>query len=325
MPPVPCGVQYCGSAVPDVEVTTPFDVVAVRAAAATALAAYNLKALSELAINMIKQTNDFLTKAEPWKKTKTDAFRQQTVRAVLEAVYVAAHFLEPIVPSCCERIFTTFGSSPKTIPELGNSNNLSPGTAVVAKVILFPKEGAIGKAARAQQKAAGGKAGAKKGGKNKVKKKKNKGGGNNAKAGKNMTAPEKLVLCVGVITKVWEMEDSDKCYCEEIDIGAESPRLIASGLRSHYTLEEMQGRRVVVVANLKPKKVGPAFISHGMVLCGWDKARTRCEFVEPPEGAKVGERITYPAVTFTGEPPVKANAKVRHKKKSIAPHYLCAC
>lgn len=42
-----------------------------------------------------------------------------------------------------------------------------------------------------------------------------------------------------------------RLYCEEIDVGEESPRLIASGLVPHYSLEEMQGRTVVVMCNLK--------------------------------------------------------------------------
>lgn len=75
---------------------------------------------------------------------------------------------------------------------------------------------------------------------------------------------------------------ADKLYCEEIDTGdASGPRTIASGLRAHYSLEEMQGRRVVVIANLKPRPL-VGFMSHGECLpvsrvshrqshceCGW--------------------------------------------------------
>ena len=49
----------------------------------------------------------------------------------------------------------------------------------------------------------------------------------------------KLEFKVGVITKVWNHPMADKLYCEEIDVGEESPRQIASGLRPHFTLEEM--------------------------------------------------------------------------------------
>jgi methionine--tRNA ligase beta chain len=83
-----------------------------------------------------------------------------------------------------------------------------------------------------------------------------------AAAAKKLAAPAedlpdicKLEFKVGVITKVWVHPDADKLYCEEIDVGEETPRQIASGLRLHYSEEEMLGHRVLVVANLKVRCV----------------------------------------------------------------------
>ena len=68
----------------------------------------------------------------------------------------------------------------------------------------------------------------------------------------------KLEFKVGLITKVWVHPDADKLYCEEIDVGEEGgPRQIASGLRPHYSEEEMLGKRVLVVANLKVSVILP--------------------------------------------------------------------
>lgn len=80
----------------------------------------------------------------------------------------------------------------------------------------------------------------------------------------------------------------------QIDIGEGEPRQVASGLRAHYSLEQMEGRKIVVICNLKPRKMVRAsrsvtpshacrfvplpntcglllpqrgFVSHGMVLC----------------------------------------------------------
>ena len=61
----------------------------------------------------------------------------------------------------------------------------------------------------------------------------------------------KLEFKVGQIVRVWIHPEADKLYCEEIDVGEAEPRLIASGLRKHYSLEEMLGKRVIVVSNLK--------------------------------------------------------------------------
>ena len=98
---------------------------------------------------------------------------------------------------------------------------------------------------------------------------------------------------MGVITKVWKHETADKLYCEEIDVGEAEPRLIASGLVPYYTQEQMLGRRLIVVCNLKPKNL-VGFKSHGMVLCASQTAEDgslRVEFVDPPSSSAPGDRL----------------------------------
>lgn len=127
------------------------------------------------------------------------------------------------------------------------------------------------------------------------------------KAKKNTQAPgsdqidiSKLDIRVGVITKAWNHEEADKLFCEEIDIGEESgPRQIASGLRAHYKLEDLEGQRVLVLANLKTRKL-VGFPSHGMVLCAASEDGSKVEFIEPPADAKIGERISCEG--YDGEP-----------------------
>ena len=63
---------------------------------------------------------------------------------------------------------------------------------------------------------------------------------------------------------------------------------VASGLRAHYSLEEMQGRRLLVICNMKKRKM-QGFNSFGMVLCA--KTDGKVEFVSPPDGAKPGDRV----------------------------------
>ena len=59
-----------------------------------------------------------------------------------------------------------------------------------------------------------------------------------------------LDLRVGLITSCVKHETADKLYCEEIDIGEVERRPIASGLVKHYSLDQMQNRKVIVIANL---------------------------------------------------------------------------
>lgn len=110
----------------------------------------------------------------------------------------------------------------------------------------------------------------------------------------------KLDIRVGVITKAWLHEEADKLFCEEIDLGEEEgPRKIASGLRAHYNLEDLEGQRVLVLANLKTRKL-VGFPSHGMVLCAATEDGSKVEFIEPPADAKIGERVMCDG--FDGEP-----------------------
>eukprot|EP00559_Dactyliosolen_fragilissimus_P000570 CAMPEP_0184864776 /NCGR_PEP_ID=MMETSP0580-20130426/16085_1 /TAXON_ID=1118495 /ORGANISM="Dactyliosolen fragilissimus" /LENGTH=494 /DNA_ID=CAMNT_0027363695 /DNA_START=10 /DNA_END=1494 /DNA_ORIENTATION=- len=156
----------------------------------------------------------------------------------------------------------------------------------------------------------------------KAAKKKNKadagGGGKNA----NSNAPaadidiSKLDIRVGKIIKAWDHPDAEKLYCEEVDVGEDKPRSIASGLRPFYKLEEMQNRDVLVLCNLKQRNL-VGFPSHGMVLCASNADHTSVEFVIPPSGTKVGERVTFEG--FQGEP--EAENKLAKKKmfEKLAP------
>lgn len=124
----------------------------------------------------------------------------------------------------------------------------------------------------------------------------------------------KLEFKVGVVTKVWVHETADKLYCEEIDVGEEAPRQIASGLRPHFTLEQMLGQRLLVVSNLKAKNL-VGFKSHGMVLCAAatnEDGSERVEFVEPPPEAAIGEMVI-----FEGLPHPKPLSPAQVEKKKV--------
>lgn len=125
----------------------------------------------------------------------------------------------------------------------------------------------------------------------------------------------KLDIRVGVIKKAWLHEEADKLFCEEIDIGEESPRQIASGLRAHYNLEDLEGQRVLVLANLKARKL-VGFPSHGMVLCA-SGSDGSVKFVEPPADAAIGERIMVEG--FDGEPATENQVIKKKMLEAIFP------
>ena len=109
-----------------------------------------------------------------------------------------------------------------------------------------------------------------------------------------------LDIRVGRITKVWSHEESEKLFCEEIDVGEGEPRLIASGLRHYMNAEDLDGRLVLVLCNLKERKLA-GFPSHGMVLCASNEDHTVVKLVSVPVEARVGERVTVPGVDYGSE------------------------
>ena len=133
-----------------------------------------------------------------------------------------------------------------------------------------------------------------------------------------------LDIRVGKITKVYEHPEADKLYVEEIDVGEDEPRTIASGLKPYLKQEEMEDRMVLVLCNLKARKM-VGIPSHGMVLCASNEDHTDVRLVSPPVDATIGERVTVPDFDFEVDDaaPYKEN-KIGKKKvfEKIAPHLL---
>jgi tRNA-binding EMAP/Myf-like protein len=99
---------------------------------------------------------------------------------------------------------------------------------------------------------------------------------------------------------MWSHEGSEKLFCKEIDVGEGEPRLVASGLRPYMSAEDLDGRLVLVLCNLKERKLA-GFPSHGMVLCASSEDRTAVRLVGVPVEARIGERVTVPGVDYGSE------------------------
>ncbi|DBA04363.1 TPA: hypothetical protein N0F65_002125 [Lagenidium giganteum] len=283
--------KYSEGVVPAVSTPdSPFDVYSLLHESEVAYKDFALQNACLAIVSALRDTNKYLTDKAPWHMKEAEP-RHVVVRTCLEAIYVLAHYLSPIMPATADKIFAKLGKGPVALTELSpNFDNLTPGTPVTVGDILFAKV-LSEEELKKQEESAKAKAAPKP-----------------VKAEK-ATVPlfASLDIRVGEITRVWEHPDSDKLYCEEIDVGdEEGPKQIGSGLRPFYTLQQMQGRKVLVLLNLKPAKLG-GFKSHGMVLCASDESHERIEFIEPPADAKVGERVFID--TESGEPLSAAQLK----------------
>ncbi|GMH18262.1 hypothetical protein Nepgr_020103 [Nepenthes gracilis] len=131
-----------------------------------------------------------------------------------------------------------------------------------------------------------------------------------------------LDIRVGRVLKAWRHPDADSLYVEEVDVGEPEPRIICSGLVNYIPLDHIQGKLVIVLANLKPRNMRN-IKSCGMLLAASDASRENIELLEPPEGSLPGERIWFGLENEKEKQPDTASPNQIQKKKiweTVQPH-----
>ena len=98
----------------------------------------------------------------------------------------------------------------------------------------------------------------------------------------------KLQFQVGEIIKCEAVPKSKKLLCSQVKIGTRT-RQIISGIKAHYSPEEMVGKKVMVVTNLKPAKLA-GLLSEGMILCAED-AEGNLALMTPEKKMPAGAEI----------------------------------
>jgi methionyl-tRNA synthetase len=121
---------------------------------------------------------------------------------------------------------------------------------------------------------------------------------------------ESVDLRVAKITQIDRHPEADKLYIETIDIGQEEPRQIVSGLVPHYTEEQLLGKHIILVYNLKPAKLR-GVKSQGMLLAASKEDADGQETVEVlfAPWAKPGDRVEVSGLSPVDEKKrIKADA-----------------
>ena len=98
----------------------------------------------------------------------------------------------------------------------------------------------------------------------------------------------KLQFQVGEIIACEAVKKSKKLLCSQVRVGSQV-RQIVSGIKAHYTPEEMVGKKVMVVVNLKPAKLA-GVLSEGMLLCAED-AEGNLALMTPDKDMPAGAEI----------------------------------
>ena len=236
-------------------------------------------AISEI-FNIFRRCNKYIDETAPWTLAKDEA-KKDRLSTVLynltEAITIGASLLEAFMPETSEKILAQLNTQKRALSEMDVFGRYPSGNKVTEKPeILFARMDSKEvmekvEAMHAAESAAAGQEGA------------GESGASGESAGDGSGEPvidiepkaeityddfAKLQFQVGVIVKCEAVPKSKKLLCSQVKIGSQV-RQIVSGIKAHYTPEEMVGKRVMVVTNLKPAKLA-GVLSEGMLLCAED-------------------------------------------------------
>ena len=217
-------------------------------------------------INLFKRCNKYIDETEPWvlakDETKTD--RLKTVMYNLtEGINIGAALLKAFMPDTSEKILAEINAEEVAYDDLNTFGHYKSGNKVTEDPqILFQRldldavmkevekrHPKVEKTAEAEEAADAEPL--------------------THKEAIDIDAFGALEFRVGKIIKCEAVEKSKKLLCSQVQIGNEVKQIV-SGIRKFYSPEEMVGKTVMVVCNLKPAKLA-GVLSEGMLLCAEDK------------------------------------------------------
>ena len=227
-------------------------------------------AITEI-FNLFKRCNKYIDETEPWVLAK-DESKSDRLATVLynlvESISIGASMLEPFLPGTAAKIASQLNTSLRDFDSLSEFGLYESGNKVTDKPeILFARldvKDVLAEAARIAeiQKAEAGVTEAP------ADKAEEKVIDIEAKPEILYEDFDKLQFRVGEIIACEEVKKSKKLLCSQVKIGSEVKQIV-SGIKSAYSAEEMVGKKVMVLVNLKPATLA-GIVSEGMLLCAED-------------------------------------------------------
>lgn len=271
--------KYFGGVVTNANVCEPVDdelkAVALEAPKKVAEKMDNLRVADAIDVifGLLRRSNKYIDETTPWAlaKDETQQARLQTVLYnLVESIRIAAVLLESFLPETSQKILDQINATERNYLDLNTFGLYTSGTKVTDKpqalfMRLDPKVVLAQIEAKEEQPAP-----------------------------KKPTTPEisiedfaKVELKVGTVLKCEKHPKADKLLVSQVDLGDET-RQIVSGIASAYTPEDMIGRKVIVVTNLKTANLR-GVESQGMLLAGQHKKKIALATIieDLPNGTKI--------------------------------------
>ena len=234
---------------------------------------------------IFKRCNKYIDETMPWALAK-DESKQDRLATVLynlvEGICMGTTLLESFMPETTKRILGQLNASERTLEDLNTFGLYPSGNKVTDKPeILF---------ARMDIKEVMEKVNELHPPKEEPKEEKPEEKVVDIEAKPEITFDDfaKLQFQVGEVIACEAVKKSKKLLCSQVKIGSQV-RQIVSGIKAYYTPEEMVGKKVMVVTNLKPAKLA-GILSEGMILCAEDAEGNVC-VVSPEKNMPAGSEI----------------------------------
>ncbi len=234
-------------------------------------------AITEI-FTLFKRCNKYIDETTPWVLAKDEAQKDRLATVMynlVESISIGASLLEPFMPETAGKILKQLHARGRSLEVMNMFGLYQSGTRVTEKPkILFARldvkevleKVEAKQAEQAEKSAADGQ-----------KEETEEAHGENTKANVIDIEPKaeityddfaKLQFQVGEIIACEAVKKSKKLLCSQVRVGSQVKQIV-SGIKAHYTPEEMVGKKVMVVVNLKPAKLA-GILSEGMLLCAED-------------------------------------------------------
>lgn len=239
-------------------------------------------ALTEI-FNMFKRCNKYIDETTPWILAKEEASKPRLATVLynlVESIAIGASLLKSFMPETSEKILSQLNAFEVPFDELDSFGHYGSGTKVTSQPeILFERMKSEDVFAKVEEMYPD---------QEEEKEPEEAGIDLEPKAEIEYDDFMKMQFQVGKIIACEAVAKSKKLLCSQVQIGSQVKQIV-SGIRKYYTPEEMVGKKVMVLVNLKPAKLA-GVLSEGMLLCA-ENENGELALVAPekdmPSGAEI--------------------------------------
>ncbi|MDR3759131.1 methionine--tRNA ligase [Clostridium sp. AF18-27] len=247
-------------------------------------------AITEI-FNIFRRSNKYIDETTPWTLAKDEAKKDRLATVLYnlsEAIAIGASLLEPFMPETSGKILAQLNTGKRELAQMDVFGMYESGTKVTDKPeILFARMDIKEVMAKVEEMNAANAPAVQ----TEAEAEEKADDGIDLEAKPEITYDDfaKLQFQIGEIIACEAVPKSKKLLCSQVKVGSQV-RQILSGIKAYYSPEEMVGKKVMVVTNLKPAKLA-GMVSEGMLLCAED-AEGNLALMRPEKDMPAGAGIS---------------------------------